>query len=91
MNCFSVSIFRFLNLHILVTHDDDVFFLGKEGGRKANYVDLAVGIIGGRICGDAKVSLVYVFEASFMTLFCFTLPKVRVSFISTKCLAVFWG
>ena len=91
MNCLSVSIFRFLNFHILVTNDDDVFFLGKEGGRKAFYVDFAAGVIGGRICGEAKVSLVYVFEASFMTFFCFTLPKVRGSFISTKCLAVIWG
>lgn len=84
--------FQSLNLHVLVTHDDDAFFLGKEGKRNATYVDLAVGIIGGRICGEglvAKVSLVYVLEASFMTLFLFYLSKSTKFFYKRQLFARF--
>ena len=78
--------FQSLNPHILVTHDDGAFFLGKEGKRNAIETNACLAAGWWLV---AKVSLVYVLEASFMTLFLFYLSKSTKFFYKRQLFARF--
>ena len=52
---FNFSIFQYFNLYIVATQQDCAIFFWEEGEGTAIYCDMAVGAVGGGICGEGCI------------------------------------